>query len=392
MSNFCIIPWISLTSDNQGLVRPCCRFAEADKQVEFKTENLKDMSYEEIWNGETFQRLRQAFLDDKRPAECSSCWNEEAAGLQSYRKTYNDSYIHKLPKEAYSTTKANPPIVLDLKLSNICNFKCRMCNGFYSSLIVKEEKQLGINEWEDEQYYISDKILGTENEKWFFEEVIPNLAQIEFTGGEPMFSPEGKKIISMIASTEYAKDIILLITTNGSVYSDSIANQFKKFKQVKILISLDDIGNRLEYQRHGAIWEDISKNILKYKDIENVNLSLHPTINNYNIWDIQDYFYWAEKHNLSITINVLFGPDHLCIKQLPMKLKEMVYEKHKHISQLKESLNFMMEKVNINDEENHIKFFLKETRRLDEIRKESFTKVFPIWSELVKDVLLSTSK
>ena len=59
-SNFCIIPWISITSDNAGLVRPCCKFAEKDVQGEYQTPSLKDQSYEEIWNGSEMKVIKDA--------------------------------------------------------------------------------------------------------------------------------------------------------------------------------------------------------------------------------------------------------------------------------------------------------------------------------------------
>ena len=62
MNNFCVIPWVSITSDNAGLVRPCCKFAEKGKQNEYPTGSLKENTYEEIWNGKDFQKIRILFF------------------------------------------------------------------------------------------------------------------------------------------------------------------------------------------------------------------------------------------------------------------------------------------------------------------------------------------
>ena len=45
------MPWIGITSDNEGLVRPCCKFAEKVNQDQYPTGSLKENTYEEIWNG-----------------------------------------------------------------------------------------------------------------------------------------------------------------------------------------------------------------------------------------------------------------------------------------------------------------------------------------------------
>lgn len=378
-SNFCIIPWISITSDNAGLVRPCCKFAEKDIQSEYQTPNLKTKTYEEIWNGSEMKAIRQAFLDNKKIPECSSCWKEEAAGLESYRKSYNESYIDRINPHEYSTTEAQPPRVVDLKLSNVCNFKCRMCDFSYSSLILKEDKLHRGYDIPDERYYLSNKILKTENEDYFFNKIVPNLMQIEFTGGEPFVSPEAKKIIKILSESDYAKDIVINITTNGSTLNEDILNQLTKFKTVRMGISIDDMGSKLEYQRAGANWETIKENVLKLKSY-NFMLNLHPTINNYNIWSINELLVWADKNRIHSIINVLHGPERLSIKKLSAKIKEIVYNKHKDNYRLKSVLNYMM-----TDDENLVNDFIKETEFLDKIRNENFADTFPEWSKIIYD-------
>lgn len=371
--NFCVMPWIGITSDNEGLVRPCCKYAEKISQDQYPTGSLKENTYEEIWNGENFKKIRQAFLDGKMIPECSSCWKEEAAGLRSLRQIYNDVY----PEKKEYTLEADTPKFFDLKLNNICNFKCRMCDYSYSSLILKEDKIFRGYEYDDEDYYISNKILGTENEKYFFEKVLPHLDQIEFTGGEPFVSPESKKIIDIISQSEYAKNIIVLITTNGSILNDSMIRRLLEFKEVKILVSVDDIGKRLEYQRHGANWKTIQKNILKLKSFDKIDLKLHPTINNYNIWDLQELFDWADDNDITVVNNILHGPDWLSIKNLHTKIKIKILDKHGSDPRFKSLIYFMTSDISWGTN------FIKETEFLDRIRKESFRDVYPEWSELI---------
>ena len=374
MNNFCVIPWISITSDNAGLVRPCCKFAEKDKQNEYQTGSLKENTYEEIWNGEAFKNIRQAFLDNKQIPECSSCWKEEAAGLQSYRKTYNNKFLEN---KQYGLI-ADPPKVVDLKLSNVCNFKCRMCDYSYSSLILKEDKTHRGYNIPDESYYLSNKILDTENESYFFDKILPNLIQIEFTGGEPFVSPEARKMIKMIAESEYAKNITIQVITNGSIINNAILSQLKNFKQVRIGVSVDDIGERLEYQRKGADWKVIEKNVLTLKSHDWIALNIHPTINKYNIWDIHHLLNWADHHKIKTVINVLHGPDRLCIKNLHEDIKQKIIDKHGSDKRLKNVLNYLKGNRDLS-----VTDFIRETELIDNIRNDNFVKVFPEWSKLI---------
>ena len=88
MSKFCYAPFISISTDVNGSIRPCCRYAQPDKQIEYKMPNMKDGRIDELYNGEEFQKLRQAFNEGKMPAECYTCWNEESAGVPSFRQMY----------------------------------------------------------------------------------------------------------------------------------------------------------------------------------------------------------------------------------------------------------------------------------------------------------------
>lgn len=373
-NNFCVIPWISITSDNAGLVRPCCKFAEKNRQKEYQTGSLRENTYEEIWNGDNFKKIRQAFLDNKQIPECASCWKEEAAGLESFRTRFNKSYLEN---KEYGLI-AEPPKVVDLKLSNVCNFKCRMCNFSYSSLILKEDKIHRKYKIPDESYYLSNKILDTENESYFFDKIVPNLFQIEFTGGEPFVNPEARKIIKRIADSKYAENITILITTNGSIINNDILSELEKFKLVRIAVSIDDIGERLEYQRKGADWSVIKDNILTLKKHDWIALNIHPTINNYNIWDINQLFDWADQHQISVVTNVLHGPERLCIKNLHDKIKEKILNKHGSDKRLENVLNYLK-----GERDPSITDFIAETEFIDNIRNENFKKVFPEWSELI---------
>ena len=379
-SNFCIIPWISITSDNAGLVRPCCKFAEKDVQGEYQTPNLKNQSYEEIWNGSEMKAIRQAFLDNKKIPECSSCWKEEDAGLKSYRKSYNESYINKINSSEYSTTEAQPPRVVDLKLSNVCNFKCRMCDFSYSSLILKEDKLHRGYDIPNEKYYLSNKILKTENEDYFFNKIVPNLMQIEFTGGEPFVSPEAKKIIKILSESDYAKDITINITTNGSHINKSLISQLEKFKVIRIALSIDDIMERAEYQRNGTDWEIVNKNCKIFRENKKFIVNVHSTINNYSIWNFDKTLQWANKNKLNIITNILHGPERLCIKNLSKYSKGKVYEKYKNHPLMKNIISYMMQ-----DGEDLTADFISETEWIDNIRNENFKKVFPDWSKIIYD-------
>ena len=57
------------------------------------------------------------------------------------------------------------------------------------------------------------------------------------------------------------------------------------FKRIELAYSIDDIGNRFEYQRHPAKWNVVHENILKFKNsgLKNLSTQVCTTINLFNV-------------------------------------------------------------------------------------------------------------
>ena len=190
MSRFCPAPWINISTDVNGSIRPCCRYEQPGGQSKYKMPWMKNGKLDEIYNGPEMQALRDAFKNGIEPNECSWCWKEEAVGIKSFREKYLErNYL-------YSEDDLIPQIY-DLKLSNVCNLKCRMCGPQASSSIAKEENI-------SNEYWLENKIIGTENENVFFNDWLPAMQELELTGGEPFFSPENKQLIERIVDSGHA--------------------------------------------------------------------------------------------------------------------------------------------------------------------------------------------
>ena len=76
------------------------------------------------------KNIRQDFKDGKQLEACKNCWKEEEAGIQSKRQRENFFW---------KDTPHDRLTVMDLKLGNICNSKCRICSSFASSQWAAEE-------------------------------------------------------------------------------------------------------------------------------------------------------------------------------------------------------------------------------------------------------------
>lgn len=388
-SNFCPAPWYHMSTDVNGSIRPCCRYKQPlgsnnDGQEKHKMPWMYTDTLEKHWNGPEFKKLRKAFINDEKPPECEWCWREEDMGIKSYREDLIQKIQTQHITKDVATEEADPPTSFDLKLSNVCNLKCRMCGPMASSMIKKEEDKLRSYPLDPNDYWLANKIMGTDNQE-VLDKWLPKILNIELTGGEPLVSPENKQLLKYIAASGWAQNISLLITTNVTMYNKDVVNDILKFREIRITGSIDDTGDRLQYARGGARWETIVENAKKYcalsKKYKKLTFNLMPTVNNYNVWYLNDILNFY--HDISaddLIFNMVHEPKNQSIQYLPEDVKIKIKEKYKgnNNSQLQKVISFLDA-----SDEDKLTEFMSVTSQLDKRRKESFDEVFPEFAEVL---------
>ena len=86
-------------------------------------------------------------------------------------------------------------------------------------------------------------------------------------GGEPFMVPEHFQLLKKLlnGNVDISK-IQILYNTNGTIFpTDKQIDLLQKFANVKIQLSIEEIGTRFEYQRNLAEWEQVKSNITKPK-------------------------------------------------------------------------------------------------------------------------------
>lgn len=381
--SFCPLPWINLSTDVGGSLRPCCKFAQPAPDNEFQLPNMKEGDLNTLWNDIRFQDLRQAFLDGKKPKECLSCWNEESAGLKSFRTQFVLDKNLDVSNIEFTAKASCGPRALDLKLNNVCNLKCRICGPQASSTFLKEFQEQFNIKIEDSSYWLSNKILGTANE-----EVICNWASdithIEITGGEPMASPENIKILELIVQSGNNEHINIVLNTNGTLYNKKLIDLLLKFKKVIFCVSIDDIESRLEYERFPAEWTDIINNLTTLTSIRdsnnNIEIWLCPTVSIFNVYYLPEYKDWADKVGVGMYFNMLHYLPYYSIKNLPNELKEVVRSRL-----TEETFSSVLNFLNLPADETSITSFIRENKARDKIRNQNFKDTFGYWGELIME-------
>jgi MoaA/NifB/PqqE/SkfB family radical SAM enzyme len=334
---FCVLPWVSLETSPVGTVRPCCL---ADNEIVDNSGekfNLATASFSGIQNSDSMRELRQEFIDGGQPQTCRKCWREERSGRTSKRMHTLDRLKHMLPDQDW-TADAKPLMFLDLKLGNICNLKCRICGSWSSSTFATEElADLGKDEDRKTNHHYQMLRQGAwprENPTFWNEidQVVDQIQYIEFTGGEPFMIQEHFDMLQGIVDRGIADRVEIHYNTNGTQWPEGAENIWQHFKTVEIAFSIDDVGERFEYQRSNAVWSEVETNIARFQDLrnryENIKLQVCSTVNVFNVCYLEELSHWIDQQNFDFVYwNMMHEAYYFSISTLPESAKRVITQR-----------------------------------------------------------------
>ena len=355
--NFCVIPFIHLATTTEGNCRLCCKVSKFDtiNKPDGTPYNVNVDSIDEIWHSDHYNEIRDRVLADEQLPECKTCWREEEIyrsdwskdrkdELPSKRRIENQKWLHREKTrltDNWQTVVDNPKIrYFDVRLSNLCNLKCRMCWPHFSSQIVKEQKEFAkaglpthyknydVIEWDTELLWegIKHNLIAVE--------------EISFVGGEPTLHQGIDTLLDKLVETGQCKTIRLKYTTNLTNIQPKTLEYMKQFKNTVINGSIDGVGSTNDYIRFPSDWQTIEKNIfklinlrrIKYKHWRETSLTLTPVIQIYNVFNIKDLVWWYCQTWLSIyskskkyfilDLDLLYDPGYLSVKRLNVQGKK----------------------------------------------------------------------
>lgn len=320
MKYICPAPWDHHCVNTNGANRLCCNS---------KTSNKKFVkNFDNYWKNDV-QSVRQQLLQGLQPNECKSCWDKEAQGLQSLRQSFIENYKTRNQwNDFLSRLDAvnDYPIELDLKLGNYCNLSCRMCTSYSSSTYASEFKKIfketgidyGLNL--EEKNYIQSKWYDSEAFNSLLKRIIDRgLRRLKFTGGEPLMVPSVKKILNYCVDNDNAKNIEIVIITNGTLINKEWIDLLKQFKFVSLIVSVDGVDKVYNYIRHPSCWNDFVDKLELMKDCGLYKM-LAFTLQTYNVLDIENIIDLSRKYNFDLNLNILNEPSYLDIKYIPKEL------------------------------------------------------------------------
>ena len=392
---FCVLPWVSLEASPVGTVRPCCLADDEIVDNNGEKFSLITANFDDVQNSNHMRQLREQFLAGEKPKTCRKCWNEERASRTSKRMHTLDRMKHMGITSEW-TADAKPLMFLDLKLGNICNLKCRICGSWSSSQFAAEEIAV-LPQGEKKNSYAYQMIKAgnwpVENNQFWnqIDLCLDNIRYIEFTGGEPFMIGEHFDMLQGIVDRGIAGQVEIHYNTNGTIFPKNAEEIWQHFKTVEIAFSIDDIGERFEYQRTNAKWDSVQENIEKFFKLKRylpsiIQLQVCTTVNIFNIRYLDQVAQWNATHAFNFVYwNMMHDAWYFSIATLPADAKKALTD---HLLTTPIPPNYLEEFARIIDFMNNGAstdgFMLNlKIRDLDNKRNQDFASIAPEMARII---------
>ena len=345
--SFCVLPWLHRFTNIGGEVQVCCISEEYDNSNRDQngTPLFVDKCADDqiLMNTQFMKDLRLQMLKGEWPQLCRRCQDRENGGGHSARQQENKVYASQIPELLANTAEDGeiPAKIrsVDFRLGNTCNLACRMCSPRSSSKWAREWKSVKPN-W----FPVSEQDLKIfRSYDWYrspeiwqaFKTQLPHLTHLHFAGGEPMIVPEMVKALRICVEAGQAANITLSYNTNLTEIPEEAKDLWPNFKAVRIVASIDGVGDLNDYIRYPSKWSAIDKNLhdlnTNFQKYRLHSVALLVTVQAYNVLSLSEiYKYMARGFNNLIphpNLMNLYNPVHLRTQVLPPALKKLATER-----------------------------------------------------------------
>ena len=408
---FCMHPFTGLATREDGAIKICCR----SQPVGW----IQEQTLEDVWNGAAMREVRRQVLCGERPEVCKPCFDLEDQGVESLRQRHINGVIPEARitlypnalqqlQEDYTMPFEFP--TMEIKLNNLCNLKCRMCNPLDSTSWQDWDQIKPF--YEKENNYLVPTVaklvrkpgqyIGPfdDTDNWWnsFEKLLPHFRRVEFAGGEPLMDPQHYKILDMLKP--YGANIELKYATNGTTLGinkgRTIHDYWPHFRSVAVNVSIDGIHEVYNHIRGNSNFNDVERNIKEIQKIPNVSRVVGAfTAQAGNILQAAECIdYFINEMNIVFYSHRVSYPNCLSAQVLPQELKDEAIRRLQAVSlrvplfdnvvkypilekitqqQIQDNINYLQAK----DQNNLWPDFLEFNRRLDATRNQSLLQAVP---------------
>ena len=350
---FCMAPWIHTYISPQSERRMCCASREPAQNfkqyidTEGSDGQYKPITIQEHWNSEHMKDVRVRMMKGEQLPECANCdMNPSAAYRDYFWNLFGNYYYHVLGNTEEDGTHDGAPISWDYRISNLCNFKCRMCGDMLSSAWESEMKKHNLVDMDNPKNFWMKPDVRKEIHNFQKDVVYAELQnavelrqvkEIYWVGGEPLMMEEHWETMKRLIELGEMREVYVRYNTNLSnleykgthLYRDILP----KAQNWEICASIDAVGVVGEYIRTGLDWDQWIQNFMDGIAIQKRpgQMRLDLTITLPGLIYLRDMFDLSRQLNVQVlTKSVLaYSPDIFMSPQcLPRPLLNKIVDEH----------------------------------------------------------------
>ena len=232
------------------------------------------------------KEVRKDMLEGNRSRHCLRCNREDDANQRSRRDLeINLNFKEFTLEDAQAVTAEDGSIVhedvditsSDIRLSNFCNLKCRMCGPTESHTWYDDWTKIKSEKFESHGTHLElekgaknrFQIKGFNPYAWvnnvdiyeMFSKQTPGMKEIHISGGEPLIIEEHYKLLETYVNEGVAKNIKLDYNTNFSNIPQKFLDIWPNFREVDVGGSIDGYGKLNDYIRAPSKFHALEKTI-----------------------------------------------------------------------------------------------------------------------------------
>jgi organic radical activating enzyme len=388
----CPEPFSGLGTSSSGQFRPCCLISEKIRELPEEEKCYSNThSFKSFHDSKFMKRLKNAMKnggdDDCLNTYCSKCVHMEKVGVTSHRQMYLNKFDNKFADKKHELETIIhedilPTFIHTVQLNNLsgnyCNLTCNMCSEVFSSSILNEKIKLNepISIVQVNNSKKIKTVIKQDNCEEFTNELqhlLNNSLEIKFSGGEPLLSKENYKLLELCDN----ENTIIKVSTNGTIDPTKFITLCKKFKTVKVDISIEGVRNVHEYIRYPSKWNAIVNNYKKLI-LSNIKPTFVTTINALNVGRLHEILEVLPENKVSFSS--LVTNNFYSLNSIPPDIKEVYLKRliaFKHFKQKQTLIDYLN---NTEYNEQDMVKMIQHIKRRDGIRGTNLLSVFPEWT------------
>jgi pyruvate-formate lyase-activating enzyme len=343
----CMAPFygISIKADeNTGLrLKQCCESSLVYPDPSFGGSNTDPKSF---FESDLMNEIRESLANNKFHKSCVNCKYMDKLGINTTQEKYERTYDQILK---LGDNKATHDLnFLDIRLSNKCNLKCRMCSPSNSSAISKE------------LYPDKNSLVKIENHQEVLSTIdFSKVLFLKISGGEPFIMDETVDVLE----NNLNPHLTLIILTNAYYLKESVLDKISKLKikRIHFQVSIDGTQKFFEYIRVGTNWKSVTENLKRLKNINSlteVTIGVTHVPQLWNAFDIPDFIKWVIQNDEIMSNENTYYPKMFFSNVVqPYLSLTNLYDEDKKM--LNDSLESLIDQVSLSDKKIFIDPILK---------------------------------